>query len=180
MENKIPHEKAVSSRIAFKGKTFDVRVDDVVFPNGRKAVREVCDRVNAVAVLPMDNEGNVYLVRQYRYAFDTEMLEVPAGKMDKVDGETPLECAIRELKEETGFTAGKLEPIGELWPSPGFVTEILYLFIATDLTEGETDFDDDEFLNLVKLPMEEVKQMIVRGEITDGKTIAAIYIAQNR
>lgn len=180
MFEKLPHEQAVSTKYVYEGKTINVRVDNVVFPDGKKSVREVCERVNAVAILPMDNDGNVYLVKQFRYAFGEELLEIPAGKMDKGDGETPLDCAVRELKEETGFTAGKIEPLGKIYPTPGFVTEILYLYLATDLTPGETDFDYDEYINLIKLPIEEVKQMIVRGEITDAKTIAAMYIAQNR
>ncbi len=180
LENNLPHEKAVESKRIYEGKTISVRVDDVVFPDGKKSLREVCERVDAVAILPIDSDGKIYLEKQYRYPFDEEIYEIPAGKMDKVDGETPLECAVRELKEETGFTAGKIEPIGKIYPSPGFVTEILYLFIATELTEGDTDFDDDEYINLVKLSADEVKEMIVSGRITDAKTIAAMYIAQNR
>ena len=133
--------------------------------------------VGGVGVLPIDKDGNVILVRQFRYAFDTELLEMPAGKMDH-GPEDAEECGLRELKEETGCTAGRIVPLGAIYPSPGFLTEVTYLFAALDLTEGEMQPDEDEFVEVVRLPIAEVEKMIERDEIRDAKTVAAMYRAK--
>ncbi|NLD87359.1 MAG: NUDIX hydrolase [Clostridiales bacterium] len=174
----LPHEKAYESNVIYDGKIIKVRVDKVVFPDGKKSVREVCEHVGGVGVLPVDDEGYVYLVRQFRYPYGEELYEIPAGKLDLSDTETPLDCGIRELKEETGFSADKIEHLGKIYPSPGFLTEILYLFKATGLHMGDSETEDDEFLALTKFSAEEVRDMILRGEIRDAKTIAAMYMSQ--
>ena len=124
----------------------------------------------------MDGEGNAYCVRQYRYPIGEHLLEAPAGKLER--GEDPLVCAVRELGEETGFTAGRIVPLGAIYPSPGFLTEVTYLFAALDLTEGEMQPDEDEFVEVVRLPIAEVEKMIERDEIRDAKTVAAMYRAK--
>ena len=158
-------EKQLSSEYKFRGRIMTARVDEVSLPNGKTAPREVCEHVGGVGVLPIDKDGNVILVRQFRYAFDTELLEMPAGKMDH-GPEDAEECGIRELKEETGCTAGRIVPLGAIYPSPGF------------LTEGEMQPDEDEFVEVVRLPIAEVEKMIERDEIRDAKTVAAMYRAK--
>ena len=153
------------------------RLDEVSLPNGRTAPREICEHLGGVGVLPIDREGNVIPVRQFRYAFDAELLEIPAGKMDH-GPEDAAECGKRELKEETGCTAGRFVPLGAMYPSPGFLTEVTYLFAALDLEEGEMQPDEDEFVEVVRLPLAEVAAMIERDEIRDAKTIAAMYRAK--
>ena len=174
----LPHEKPLEQRYAFEGKLVRIRVDRAVFPNGKECTREVCEHCGGVGILPVDAEGNVYLVRQYRYAYDEELLEIPAGKMDVSDTETHLACGIRELKEETGFTAAKMQYLGQMYPSPGFLTEVLHVYLATGLEQGSTNFDEDEYLGLVKMPFSELCRRIHSGEIKDGKTIFAAFRAQ--
>ena len=152
-------------------------MDEVSLPNGKTAPREVCEHVGGVR-RAADRQGRQrYSVRQFRYAFDTELLEMPAGKMDH-GPEDAEECGIRELKEETGCTAGRIVPLGAIYPSPGFLTEVTYLFAALDLTEGEMQPDEDEFVEVVRLPIAEVEKMIERDEIRDAKTVAAMYRAK--
>ncbi len=170
-------EKQLSSEYFFEGHIMKARLDEVSLPNGRTAPREICEHLGGVGVLPIDREGNVILVRQFRYAFDAELLEIPAGKMDH-GPEDAAECGKRELKEETGCTAGRFVPLGAMYPSPGFLTEVTYLFAALDLEEGEMQPDEDEFVEVVRLPLAEVAAMIERDEIRDAKTIAAMYRAK--
>ena len=170
-------EKQLSSKYFFEGHIMKARLDEVSLPNGRTAPREICEHLGGVGVLPIDREGNVILVRQFRYAFDAELLEIPAGKMDH-GPEDAAECGKRELKEETGCTAGRFVPLGAMSPSPGFLTEVTYLFAALDLEEGEMQPDEDEFVEVVRLPLAEVAAMIERDEIRDAKTIAAMYRAK--
>ena len=134
-------------------------------------------RIGGVGVLPIDRDGNIILVRQFRYPFDTETLEMPAGKMDH-GPENAEECGVRELAEETGCTAGRIVPLGAMYPSPGFLTEVTYLFAALDLTEGETHPDEDEFVETVRLPIAEVERLIAEDRLRDAKTIAAMYRAR--
>lgn len=170
-------ETRLSGEYFFKGKIMTARVDEVRLPNGKTAPREICEHVGGVGVLPIDRDGNIILVRQFRYAFDTELLEMPAGKMDH-GPEDAEECGVRELKEETGCTAGRIVPLGVMYPSPGFLTEVTYLFAALDLTEGEKQPDEDEFVETVRLPIAEVERLIAEDKIRDGKTIAAMYRAK--
>lgn len=150
-----------------------VRVDDALLPNGKPCKREVCEHVGGVGVLPIDDNRIVTLVRQYRYPYATTTLEIPAGKMDQ-GPEDALECGRRELAEETGLRAGEMIPMGELWPSPGFMDERLHLFCAKQLEQGETHPDEDEFVEIVRMPFDELCARIASGEIHDAKTVAAI------
>lgn len=168
-------ETVISEKEIFKGRVFRVGLRDVVLENGERSVREVVYHNGGVSVLPVDDEGNVYLVRQYRCAFDCEVLEIPAGKLEK--GEEPLEAAKRELKEETGFSAAELIPLGEYWPTVGYCSERIYLYLAKGLTAGQTHFDSDEFISCIKMPYTQLVEMCNNGRIRDGKTQLAAYKA---
>lgn len=154
------------------------RLDEVELPNGKTAMREVCEHVGGVGILPIDRNGNIILVRQFRYPYDAEILEIPAGKLDHGETETAADCGARELKEETGCTAERIVPLGCVYPSPGFLTEVVHLFAALDLTDGEMQPDEDEFVEVVRLPIAEVEAMVSRDEIRDAKTLAALYRAK--
>lgn len=171
-------EKQLSHRYFFEGKIMKARLDEALLPNGKTALREVCEHVGGVGMLPIDRNGNVLLVRQFRYPYDTEMLEIPAGKLDHGEGESIADCGARELKEETGCTAARMVPLGCVYPSPGFLTEVVHLFAALDLTDGEMQPDEDEFVELVRLPLAEVEAMVERDEIRDAKTVVALYRAK--
>lgn len=171
-------EKTLSQEYHFKGHIMAARLDQVELPNGHTAAREVCEHLGGVGVLPIDKDGNIVLVRQYRYPYDEIMLEIPAGKLDHGDDEDAADCGLRELKEETGCTAGRIVPLGCIYPSPGFLTEVVHLFAALDLTDGEMQPDEDEFVEVVRLPIAEVEAMAERNEIRDAKTLVALYRAK--
>ncbi len=171
-------ETELSREYFFKGNIMAARLDQVRLPDGNLAQREVCEHLGGVGVLPVDKDGNVILVRQFRYPFDAVLLEIPAGKLDHGENEDIAECGRRELKEETGCTAGRLVSLGFIYPSPGFMTEITYLFAGLDLTEGEMQPDEGEFVELVRIPVKEVEAMIREGGLKDAKTIAAMYRAR--
>lgn len=170
-------ETFVSRQEIFHGRIVDLRVDTVRLPNGHLTTREVIDHPGGVAVVAIDENDNVLTVKQYRYAFQTVLEEIPAGKLER--GEDPLVCAVRELGEETGFTAGRIVPLGAYHSSPGFSSERLYIYLALDLSRGEAHPDEGEFLDLVKLPFSELLSMVKRGEISDGKTAIAALQAEH-
>ncbi|MDY3619307.1 NUDIX hydrolase [Agathobaculum sp.] len=171
-------ETQLSASYFFEGRIMKARLDEVRLPNGKTAQREVCEHVGGVGVLPLDREGNVILVRQFRYPYGETLLEIPAGKLDHGAAESAAACGARELKEETGCTAERMESLGAVYPSPGFLTEVVHLFAALDLTEGEMQPDEDEFVETVRLPIQTVERMILNDEIRDAKTIAAMYRAR--
>ncbi len=170
-------EKTLSQEYHFRGKIVNMRVDQIELPNGRHSIREVCEHVGGVGVLPIDNNGNVILVRQYRYPYACLMLELPAGKLDH-GPEDHRACGERELMEETGYSAKSLTYVGTMAPSCGFLTEIVHLYVAKDLVAGACHPDEDEFVETVRYPIAQVEQMIAAGEITDAKTITAMYRAR--
>lgn len=163
-------EKKLSSKTIFEGRVMTVTVDEVRVPNGNTSTREVVHTDGGVVILPLDENGRTRLVRQYRYAQGKEMLEAVAGKLEK--GESPLQAAVRELKEETGLEAEEMIGLGAIRTTPGFCTEKLYLYLARGLTQGETDFDEDEFITGESCSMDQLRQMIADGIIDDAKTIA--------
>ena len=169
-------ETTISREDVFTGKIFTVHVDQVRLPNGKTAVREVADHCPGVAVVALDDENNVLTVTQYRYVFGRALLEIPAGKLEP--GEDPAAGALRELREETGATPDEFIPMGKLILSPGCLGEELYLFLARGLHMGDTQPDEDEFLVQERIPFEEMVHRCVRGEIDDGKTVAAILKAK--
>ena len=170
-------ETPIDSTLLYDGTVIHAYRDNVRLPNGRPAFRELIRHTGAVCVIPITQEEEVICVRQYRYAVDRLMLEIPAGKLDSKD-EDPTDAVLRELREETGARCGKLTYLGLYLGSPAIVDEKIYMYLAEDLTFGETDPDEDEFLDTVRIPLSELADLVVAGEIADGKTQAAVLRAE--
>ena len=171
-------EKKLSEQYYFEGRIMKARVDEVELPGGGRATREVCEHLGGVGILPIDADGRVLLVRQFRYPFGELLLEIPAGKLDHGPGEDHYACGVRELREETGCTADEITYLGCIYPSPGFLTEVTHLYAARGLHAGEMQPDEGEFLELVRIPADELERRIAAGEIRDAKTVAAMYRAR--
>ena len=169
-------EKCLESREIYKGRILRLRVDTVALPNGKTSLREIVEHPGGVGILALDENGCVPMVTQYRYAFSRTLLEIPAGKREP--GEDPLTTARRELREETGAEATHWQPLGAVLPSPGCYGEVLHLYLARDLTFGETHPDADEFLQVRRLPFDTLLARCLSGEIEDGKTVAAVLKAK--
>lgn len=159
----------------YHGPVFDVESIKMQLPDGRSRVYDLVKIQNAVAILPVDADGSIYFVRQYRIGAGKEMLELPAGKIE--EGEEALATAEREIREETGFAAKEIKSIGKFFMSPGYSTEFMVVYLATGLYPAPLAPDQDEFINLVRLSPLEVRQKIDSGEIEDGKTLASLYLA---
>ena len=168
-------EKQVRSEEKYKGIIVRVRLDEAELHTGKIVRREVVEHPGGVTILPVDDEGFCYMVRQFRYPFGKMILEAPAGKLEA--GEDPLECAKRELSEETGYSAKELVDLGCCYTSPGFSTEVLHIYLALGLEAGKAHPDQDEFLNVERIPLSELCDMVMRNEIDDGKTAVAILKA---
>jgi len=174
----------LGSREVFRGRTVRLDVDTVRLPNGREMDFEMVRHSGAAAVVPLADDGQVLLVRQYRYATGGWILEVPAGKLD--GGEAPEDCARREVEEETGFRPRELEPLGWIWTSPGFTDERIWLFLARGLTPGQQELGHDEVLALERVPLARAVEMAAGGdrgdggEIVDAKSICALLRADRR
>lgn len=166
-------EECVSSRLIFDGRVVQLYVDRVRLPDGREAEREYMRHIGAVCVLPLDRDGVVHCVRQYRYPHGEVLLEIPAGKLDSKT-EDRASAALRELQEETGYRCGRLTFLGNIYTSPAILDEVIGLYLAEELTPGETHFDEDEFLAPVAVPLEELADRMMRGEIPDAKTQLAV------
>lgn len=167
-------EKTISTRRIFEGKMIRLRVDTVALPNGETATREVIEHPGAVAVVALTEQGELLMVRQYRHATGEILLEIPAGKRD--GGESPLACAHRELEEETGYRARQWQTLFSYFSTPGFSDELLYIMMATDLEPGEAHTDDEEFIEVVTVPVAEAIQMIYQGGIRDAKSIIGVLV----
>lgn len=165
-------EKRLDSRHVFRGKILNLRVDTVQLPNGKTATREVVEYAGAVTVAAVDKARHVLLVRQYRYAVGRALVELPAGKLE--DGEDPLECARRELTEETGYRARAWRPLLSFFSTPGFTSEQMHLYLATDLEPGPQAPDEDEFVEMLRVPLDKALRMVDRGEICDSKSILGL------
>ena len=161
-------EKQISFEYKFKGKIVNLRVDDALLPNGTTAKREIVEHNGGVCVAPLDDEYNLYFVKQFRYPYMEIVTELPAGKLEK--GEDPFEAGKRELKEETGATAQKYVDLGKLYPTPGYCGEIIHMYLVTELEFGEQNPDEDEFLEVYKIPLAKAVEMVMNGEIRDSKT----------
>ena len=166
-------ERKIEGERLFEGKVLALDKDIVALENGESAYREVIRHKGAVCVIPLDCEEQVILVSQYRYAVGQTMIEIPAGKLDSID-EIPEEAARRELKEETGYTARRLLPLGIYYGSPAILDEKIYMFAALDLEEGETHLDEGEYVSCFKMPLQEAVQKVLAGEFPDGKTQSAV------
>ena len=165
-------ERTVEHTRPYEGVIVDVDLDKALLPNGRIATREVVLHPGGVAVLPLNDDGTVTVVRQYRYPFAQVLTEIPAGKLDPE--EEPRTGALRELKEEIGAQVGELIDLGAIYPSPGFCQEVLYLYLARNLTYGDCCPDEDEFLEVARVPFDSLAEQVMSGEIKDGKTVAAV------
>lgn len=171
-------ESTLNSKNVFQGKILDLWVHTVRLADGRTVVREVVDHPGAVCLVAIDRDDNVVLVRQYRQPTDKMMLEIPAGTLSP--GESPEACARRELQEETGYTAGRLELLGTIYSAPGFCSELLHAYLATDLKPGDQAMDEDEDIEIVRVPFERALVMALSGEMHDAKSIASLAMADMR
>ena len=169
------YEKTLNEEYAFKGRIINLRLDTVELPDGAKAGREIVEHNGGICVLPIDDDMNTYVVKQWRSPYREVVTEFPAGKRD--GNEEPLSGGKRELKEEIGMVAKEYTFLGELYPSPGYCGEIIYMYLARSLTFENQDLDEDEFLNVEKMPFKQLVQMVLNGEIKDAKTIAAVLKA---
>lgn len=165
-------EKRLSGETVFDGKIMHVRRDTVVLGDGTEAMREVVDHSGGVCVLALDDDGQVLIVSQFRYPHEKVLREIPAGKLEA--GEDPFAAAQRELREETGASAGRWDSLGEIYPTPAYCGEIIRMYLARELTFGETDLDEGEFLTLERIPFDTLVGQVLAGEIRDAKTVAAV------
>ena len=175
MTNLPDNEPTIATRSVFQGRILDVRVDTIRLPNGRETTREIVDHAPSICVVPVDDDNNVLLVRQYRKPTESFLLEVPAGGIE--EGEEPEESTRRELQEEIGHTAAELKELTAFWLAPGWASEYMYAFLATDLTPAVPDSDEDEFIEVVKVPMSDIPDRIASGEIQDAKSVASLLLA---
>ncbi|AKI97219.1 NUDIX domain-containing protein [Kosmotoga pacifica] len=168
-------EKSLKCENIFNGNIIKVERHRVELQDGSESYREVVRHKGAVAVVPVF-EDKVVLVKQFRFPVNEELLEIPAGKLE--EGEDPYDCAIRELKEETGFVAQEIQKIGELYTSPGFSDEKIHIFLARVVPYGEPEPDFGEFIEKVELPFQDIVKLIISGKILDGKTVAGILLSE--
>ncbi len=169
-------EPTISTKRIYEGSIINLRVDTVRMPSGNNATREIVEHSHAVCIVPIDDDGNVVLVRQYRKPAEDALLEVPAGGVE--EGEVSEEAVLRELQEEIGYTADHLEHLASFWVAPGWATEYMHAYLATGLSASKLQGDEDENIEVVRLPFDEAVAMFKTGEINDGKTIAALLLAQ--
>ena len=165
-------EKTLSSKTVFQGRALKMRVDTVVTQDGRQSTREVVERSDCIAVVAADKDGNILLEKQYRQAVGKELLEIPAGGID--EGEDPETAAVREMREETGFRPRKVRKLTGFYSSPGYTTEYLYLYLATDLVRDPLSAEDSAGIEVMWVPMAQIEEMIAAGKIQDSKSIAGL------
>lgn len=166
----------LKSEILMKGRAFAIRRDYLKIPGGRETKLDIIEHGGSAVIIPIDENGNVLLVRQYRHAAGKDLLELPAGTLD--EDEDPLVCAAREIREETGMAAASLEKLGEFYLAPGYSDEYMVVYLATGLSESPLDADEDEFLSVEAVPIVETFRMAERGEIPDAKSLAALFLAR--
>lgn len=170
-------EKQLSQELIYDGKILKLTRDTALLENGETVYREVVHHSGGVCVLPLTDEGEVIFVKQFRYPFQSVLLEIPAGKREA--GEDPLQCGIRELSEEVGATAKEIIPLGKLYPTVAYDTEVIYMYLARGLSFDKQHLDEDEFVDVAKIPLKEAYDMVMRDEIPDSKTQIAILKAYN-
>lgn len=170
------YEQKLSSELIYSGPVVELHCDSVRLENGATAKRDVIVHPGGVCIVPIDENGNVYMVRQFRYPFARVVKEIPAGKLNP--GENPAECGKRELKEEIGAEADSFEPLGKMLPTPAYDSEVIHIFLARGLKFSEQHLDDDEFLEVYKLPLDQAINEVLNGEILDAKTQLALLKAK--
>ncbi len=168
-------EKTVTSEIKFEGRIVRVRTENVELENGQAAYREFVEHPGGVGVVAITPDNKMLMVKQFRKAIEDETVEIPAGKLER--GEDPMICGMRELEEETGYKAKEFISLGFIYPSPGFTDERTYIYLAKDLYSGVANPDEDEFLDVIKMPLDEVHSKIMNNEINDAKTVVGFYKA---
>ena len=171
-------EETIRSELVYEGIVLNLRRDEVMTVSGRPSVREIIEHGGGVALVAVTDEGKIIMERQFRKPLERDVLEIPAGKLEP--GEDPLEAAGRELAEETGYRAENIEYLTKYYPSVGYCQEALYMYLCTGLTKGETNPDEDEAIDIYEYDFAELCEMIDRGEIEDGKSIAALFAASLR
>lgn len=170
--------KIEKSKIVHRGKVFDLQVDEIIYNSGNKGIREIAVHPGGAVVVPVKADGKIVMITQFRYPLKEILLELPAGKLDK--NENPLTCAIRELEEETGYKSQNVFKIGEIFTTPGFCSEKLYLYLAMNLTEGNHNREEGEYgMKVFDYSIKEIEEKISNAEIRDAKTICAIHLAKN-
>ena len=168
----------LKSEIVFKGKVFDLQVDEIEYSSGNHAIREVALHYGGAVVVPVKGDGKVVFVRQFRYPFKKLLIELPAGKLNK--DEDPQHCALRELEEETGYQTTDIHKLGVIATTPGFCTELLHIYLAENLSPGNHNREEGELeMEVLELSFDEIETKIMNGEIYDSKSISGIYMAQN-
>lgn len=167
--------KTLKSETVYEGKAFDVRREQLLLPDGKTTWFDIVIHPGAVTLIPIDTLGRILFVRQYRHAVGKELLELPAGTLNV--GEEPAACALREVREETGMSAGKLEKVGEFYLVPGYSTEFMHLFLASDLQVNPLPGDEDEFITVEAIPLDALPDLINQGVLQDAKSLAALFLA---
>jgi len=173
----MPFERLHSEKV-FSGRAFTIRRDTLRLPDGHQTRFDIVEHVGSVVLIPLDGHGNLLFVRQYRHAAGQELLELPAGTLD--DDEPPEDCARREIREETGMAAGKIELLGGFYLAPGYSTEYMHVYLATELVHAPLQADADEFLSVETIPLAQAFSMAEGGQIPDSKTLAALVLARPR
>ena len=166
----------LKSEIVYPGRAFTIRRDHLRLPDGHETKFDIVEHHGSVVLLPVDEQGNLVFVRQYRHAAGLDLLELPAGTLN--EGEAPEACARREIREETGLAAGKLEHLGGFHLAPGYSTEYMHVYLATDLYSDPLEADADEFLSAERYPLAEVQALVERGDLPDAKSLAALFLAR--
>ena len=174
----IVEEKTIQTERIYEGKILNLRRDEVTIRDGKTSMREIVEHNGGVVVAALTKEGKLPLVRQFRKAAEKAVVELPAGKLER--DEDPEKAALRELKEETGYVAGRIEFLTAAYSSIGYSTEVLHIYMAWDLTPGETEFDEGEAMDNLEVPLAEAFEMALRGEIEDAKTIVGIMMVNER
>jgi ADP-ribose pyrophosphatase len=164
----------LKSEVIFAGRAFTIRRDSLRLPDGHETKLDIVEHVGSVVIIPIDDDGNLLFVRQYRHAAGLDLLELPAGTLN--EGELPLECARREIREETGMAADKIEHLGGFYLAPGYSTEYMNVYLGTDLRKDPLVPDADEILSVEYLPLNQVLKMVEEGKIPDAKTLAALFL----
>jgi ADP-ribose pyrophosphatase len=169
--------KVTKSDLLFKGKVFNVQVDEIEYDSGNRGIREVAVHPGGAVILAVTNNGKIIMVNQFRYPLQKNIFELPAGKLE--NNEDPYDCAVRELEEETGYKAKKVEKLGQIYTTPGFCTEILHIYLARDLVQGDHNREEGEQgMQIFEFSRQHIEEKIKNNEITDAKSICGIYLAQ--